>query len=65
MTTFASKLRRRLDQLGINQREFAKRAQLSEGRVSHYLKGKHVPDRRAVMERIAAALEVNIQWFDQ
>jgi len=59
-----ARLRRRLLDLNMTQAEFARRAGLSTGRVSHYLSNKHRPETRAVQERIAAALEVTLAWFN-
>lgn len=59
------RLLKRLAELKMTQAEFARRAGLSTGRVSHYISGKHRPETRAVQERIAAALGVTLKWFER
>ena len=57
------RLLKRLAELHMTQAEFARRAGLSTGRVSHYISGKHRPETRFVQERIAGALGVTLEWF--
>lgn len=56
---FREILRKKLTERGWTQKEFAKRAGLTQGQLSHYLSGYRFPES-AVMLRIAKALDVSV-----
>jgi transcriptional regulator with XRE-family HTH domain len=56
METFATKLRKRAEELGISNAEAGRRVGLSERRYGHYISGAREPDL-ATLVRIAEVLE--------
>ena len=56
MDLFATKLRKRAEELGISNAEAARRVGLSERRYAHYVSGAREPDL-ATLVRIAKVLE--------
>jgi transcriptional regulator with XRE-family HTH domain len=56
MNTFATKLRKRAEELGISNAEAGRRIGLSERRYAHYVSGAREPDL-ATLVRIAKVLE--------
>ena len=48
--TVGGRLRLCIDRLGITQREFSKRAGMSEYRISQYINNRHVPDADALLK---------------
>ncbi len=56
METFATKLRKRAEELGISNAEAGRRVGLSERRYAHYVSGAREPDL-ATLVRIASVLE--------
>ena len=60
--TFRLNLRRRLRELGLSQRDFAKLMQVSDAYVSQVLNRDHVPTLETV-DKIANKLQTNSLYF--
>lgn len=59
---FHSRLKRLILAKGYNQKEFAKKASLTEGQLSHYLSGYRLPETKILL-RIAKALDVSLEYL--
>jgi transcriptional regulator with XRE-family HTH domain len=62
MDVFAQRLRERAAQLGISEREAARRCDLEPRRFAHYVVGDREPDLRALVE-IARKLGTTPNWL--
>ena len=58
--TFHARLKELLKKRGFTQKEFARQCGLTEGQLSHYLRGYRMP-RRDIPHRIAKTLDVSIE----
>ena len=56
------KIKLRLEQIGITQKELAIRADLTEAAISRYISGQRIPNL-ANAKRIADALYVGLEWL--
>ncbi|MGZ3767919.1 MAG: helix-turn-helix domain-containing protein [Mucilaginibacter sp.] len=61
MTTLANRIKREMDNLGINQEELAERAGVSQSLIHKLTSGKALQSRK--ISQLAAALGVNTDWL--
>lgn len=59
---FAGRLKLAMTERNIKAADLAKRAKISEGAISQYLKGKYVAGQRS-LDKLAFALNVPISWL--
>jgi len=65
MDNFSSRLKRRMAEKGVTQKELAARASLTQGAVSKYMNGRQEPKPRE-LHAISKALAVPMEfWFDE
>lgn len=65
MNVFGEKVKQRMAELGMNQKELALKTGLAQSTTSYYLKNKRYLPTLETLERFADALNVSIDYFLQ